>query len=151
MIIVRVFATALTASLLLAGGMPARAANVGAVTTLEAHLTGPAEIPGPGDDNGSGRAIVNLYADLDIVCWTIGVKRIELPATLAHIHRGTATEAGPVQIDLSAPDLRRRSRGCVAADSALIDEIIGNPAGFYVNVHNKPFPGGAVRGQLEAD
>jgi hypothetical protein len=26
--------------------------------------------------------------------------------------------------------------------------IIANPAGYYVNIHNADFPGGAVRGQL---
>ncbi len=39
--------------------------------------------------------------------------------------------------------------GCVSGvDPALIGEIIANPAGYYVNVHTTPFPGGAVRGQL---
>jgi hypothetical protein len=28
------------------------------------------------------------------------------------------------------------------------DAIAANPANYYVNVHNAPFPGGAVRGQL---
>ena len=29
-------------------------------------------------------------------------------------------------------------------------ELVGNPGGFYVNVHNTAFPGGAIRGQLVA-
>src|SRR5713226_1723245 len=31
-----------------------------------------------------------------------------------------------------------------------MSEIIANPAGFYANIHNADFPGGAIRGQLTA-
>jgi CHRD domain len=31
-----------------------------------------------------------------------------------------------------------------------VSDILSNPSGFYVNVHTGEFPGGAVRGQLEA-
>jgi hypothetical protein len=31
---------------------------------------------------------------------------------------------------------------------AVADDIRSNPSGFYVNVHNAKFPGGAIRGQF---
>jgi hypothetical protein len=36
----------------------------------------------------------------------------------------------------------------VALDKALADKILDDPSGYYVNVHNTEYPGGAVRGQL---
>ena len=33
-------------------------------------------------------------------------------------------------------------------DKNLLKDIIRNPENYYVNVHNAPFPNGAVRGQL---
>jgi hypothetical protein len=125
-------------------------------TTLSAALFGREEVPGPGDPDGFGGARVTLNPMTDQVCVSIGVLRIE-PATMAHIHRGAVGVEGPVVVHLTSliipaaaiPGLGSSAvQGCVAADSALIDEIIANPAGFYVNVHNGPFPKGAVRGQL---
>ena len=69
------------------------------------------------------------------------------PATLAHIHRGAAGVAGPIEIDLTAPSAGSSS-GCLAIVLTLADEIVADPAGFYFNVHNGEFPAGAVRGQL---
>ena len=40
-------------------------------------------------------------------------------------------------------------RTCLTGlDKNLLKAIIRNPENYYVNVHNAPFPNGAVRGQL---
>jgi hypothetical protein len=70
-----------------------------------------------------------------------------VPATAAHIHEGSSTEAGPVVVTLTAPT-RGSSNGCVAIERELAQRILRSPTNFYVNVHNEPFPKGAVRGQL---
>jgi len=40
------------------------------------------------------------------------------------------------------------TKGCVPASTTLIGAIAANPSGYYVNIHNKQYPGGAVRAQL---
>jgi hypothetical protein len=112
-------------------------------------LTGAAEVPGPGDPDGRGHAHVRVFPKQDKVCFEIDVSNIELPATAAHIHRGSADVAGPVVVDLAPPGADGHSEGCVSVqDRELLRSIKNNPSGFYVNVHNTPFPAGAVRGQL---
>lgn len=112
-------------------------------------LTGAAEVPGPGDPDGSGTATITLNYGQSQVCWEIHVEDITLPATGAHIHVGTATEAGPVVVHLTPPDATGHSSGCTTADRALIKAIIQNPENYYVNVHTLPlYAAGAVRGQL---
>jgi hypothetical protein len=111
-------------------------------------LTGAAEVPGPGDPDGSGTASLRLNPGQEEVCFELSVSNIALPATGAHIHVGTADVAGPVVVPLTAPDVSGTSSGCVSADRELIKSIIQNPEEYYVNVHNTEFPPGAVRGQL---
>jgi hypothetical protein len=112
-------------------------------------LTGAAEVPGPGDPDGSGTALLRLNPGLGQVCFELSVSDITLPATGAHIHVGTATEAGPVVVGLIPPDASGTSSGCVSADADLIKAILQNPENYYVNVHTVPlYAAGAVRGQL---
>ncbi len=115
-------------------------------TMLTATLTGAAEVPGPGDPDGSGNASLNLMPKKERICYTITVSNIE-PATMAHIHKGTSTEAGPIVRGLRAPS-DGDSQGCARLARAKIMKIKKNPSGYYVNVHNVPFPNGAVKGQL---
>ena len=113
---------------------------------LTATLLGRNEVPDPGDPDGFGVAGVLINTDTGRICYAVAVARIE-PATLAHIHRGTAVQAGPVVVNFQPPS-RGFKAACTSADPALAREIVGNPSGFYVNVHNNQFQGGAVRGQL---
>ena len=113
-------------------------------TSLQASLTGEKEVPGPGDPNGWGHAWVKVYKER--VCYKLEVKRIK-PATDAHIHRGGPKVAGPVVVTLKAPT-DGSSEGCTAISKKLSKKLREHPWHYYVNVHNKPYPEGAIRGQL---
>jgi len=115
---------------------------------LFATLIGAAEAPGPGDPDGTGSAVITLNQGRGKVCWEISVSNITLPAIAAHIHAAPAGAPGPVVVPLSAPDASGVSRGYTSADSALIKAIRQDPAAYYVNVHTRDIPAGAVRGQL---
>jgi hypothetical protein len=115
--------------------------------TLEASLTGEKEVPGPGDPNGRGQADVKVYKAK--VCYELEVERIK-PATAAHIHRGGPSVAGPIVVELKAPT-DGSSEGCKAISKQISKQLRDNPSHYYVNVHNRPYPDGALRGQLHRD
>ena len=105
-------------------------------------------LKGSTEPNAKGTAVIRLRRDAGLVCFRLHVENVTLPTIAAHIHRGNASTDGPVVIPLTAPGSDGNSDGCTAAQTSLIDEIIANPAGFYVNVHTKEHPGGAIRAQL---
>jgi hypothetical protein len=109
-------------------------------------LTGATEVPGPGDPDGRGEAEIIVNPGKSQICWVINVRDIE-PATAAHIHIGLAGIAGDVVLGLSAPT-DGDSEGCETVSRALADAIRKAPASYYVNIHNGPYPAGALRGQL---
>jgi len=114
------------------------------------NLTGAAEVPGPGDPNGSGTARITVNVGQGEVCFSLSVTGIVLPATGAHIHVGEVNAFGGVVVALQSPGATGTSSGCVSADADLLKQIVSNPAGYYVNVHSTEFPAGAIRGQLSA-
>ena len=114
---------------------------------LTAAMSGAAEVPGPGDPNGSGTATITVNAGRGEICFDLSVDEIA-PATAAHIHVGDASVAGPVVVGLTPPT-DGSSSGCRDVDRALARAIRKRPSNYYVNVHNAEFPAGAVRGQLE--
>ncbi len=112
----------------------------------KATLTGDAEVPGPGDPNGSGTVQVTLNPDKGEVCYELSVVNLQ-EATAAHIHKGEKGVEGPVAVPLDAPKTGA-AKGCTKADVVVIEAIIQDPTDYYVNVHTAAFPKGAVRGQL---
>jgi hypothetical protein len=131
---------------------PAAAAPV----TLQTSLTGAAEVPGPGDEDGFGAAEIKVNVRKEKVCFTLVVLDVTLPAAAAHIHAGDATVAGDVVVTLEAPAEIAGSgvglaTGCVGGqERSLLRDIKNNPDQYYVNVHTSDFPDGALRGQLAA-
>jgi hypothetical protein len=109
-------------------------------------LKGSSETP-KGDSDGYGAA--SGVIDGTKFCWAITVRNIDTPNG-AHIHKGRAGTAGPVVIPLKQPsggDPGAKS-GCRTIASDLANDIRKNPSNYYWNVHNKKYPGGAVRGQV---
>jgi len=113
---------------------------------VTAKLTGAAEVPGPGDPDGSGTVQVTFNPDKGEVCYDMTVAQID-EATAAHIHEGAVGKDGSVKVALDAPKTGS-AKGCKTADATLIKTIMANPTDYYVNIHNAAFPKGAVRGQL---
>jgi len=131
--------TAFIAALAVTGlaATPALAAN------LSAHLGG----AGSPDTDGGGHATFKVDAAKGEVCYDVMVEKVGA-ATAAHVHKGAAGASGPPVVPLVKPDASGKSSGCSAVDTAVASDLLANPAGYYVNVHNAEFPGGAIRGQL---
>jgi hypothetical protein len=138
-----VLSTLVVALTLLIGPYGEAAQDMGKAT---AKLTGDAEVPGPGDPKGSGTVQITGNPDKGEVCYELSVANIQ-EATAAHIHEGAVGKEGPVKVALEAPKTGS-AKGCAKADIAVIQAMLKDPAGYYINVHNAAFPKGAVRGQL---
>jgi hypothetical protein len=114
---------------------------------VAANMTGAKEFPDPGDPTGTGSASFTIMSNGQI-CAVFAPQNLAANSvvTLIHIHRGAVGASGPPVVDFSGflPALS----GCVTPSQALLDEIRGNPAGFYANLHTDKFSGGAIRDQL---
>src|SRR5262249_19298039 len=133
--------TCVVALVLLTGVHLAAAAEM----KTTAKLTGAAETAG-GDPKGSGTAQVTLNSDKNEVCYDLTVTDVP-DASAAHIHEGAAGKDGPVKVPFDPPKAGA-AKGCKTAEAAVIQDIMKNPANYYVNVHSTAYPKGAIRGQL---
>jgi hypothetical protein len=122
-----------------------------AETTLTATLAGVTEGENPGDPDGAGTASIVIDPAAGTACWTLSAEDIE-PVMQSHIHVGAEGESGDIVVPLDVDGFEGSSEGCIEPmeDAAILQEIVDNPAGYYVNLHTADFPAGAIRGQLAA-
>ncbi len=113
----------------------------GDVVVLRAALSGKAERP-RGAPEGQGTATIRVSGTR--LCWTLKVRGTDTPQA-AHVHKGGPRASGPVVVALGKA---YKPSGCVVAPAAVARAIVAKPSAYYVNVHTKRYPGGAVRGQL---
>ena len=76
---------------------------------LKANLKGANEVPGPGDTDGRGKALVRVNAKAGKVCFRLRWRNIAEPPTKAHIHKGAKGVAGPIVV--TAVRRHRRPQG----------------------------------------
>lgn len=144
----RKLATLLVLALLLLTASSAFAASVG----FAVSMSGAQEVPGPGDPDGIATGTLALDDASGAISWSFTYANIDAP-TLMHIHgpNGPAGSAANVFINLGVATSGGAGTlvGSLAHGSlAQVAQILAAPETFYVNVHNAPFGGGAVRGQV---
>ena len=149
-----------------------------AVTIFSAVLDGSQEVPTPSGSSATGNATLVLSDDeqsLTYVITTIGLDFAAQTAdtsddvTRAHIHNAAAGSNGPIVFGFIDPSddtddfvltfvastLTATMTGVWdAGDSgeSLSAFVAALRAGeLYINVHTNAFPGGEIRGQIEAD
>ena len=140
---VMAFALALTAGVLIAVGSAPAATGGDKTTTV--HMTGGQEVP-KGSPKGSGTFSYQLVTKSSLLCYRLKWSGIDAPFA-SHVHQGGKRTAGPVVIPLSATAPVKHS-ACVKVKKALLTAIGKQPGAYYVNVHTKKYPAGAIRGQL---
>jgi hypothetical protein len=114
-------------------------------TTYTVHMKGSLEVP-KGSPTGAGTFKYQINTKTGELCYSLKWSGIGTPYA-SHIHKGKAGAAGNVVIPLSATAPVAQS-GCVKAKVSLLKAILKTPRDYYVNVHTKKYPGGALRGQL---
>jgi hypothetical protein len=116
-------------------------------TNLQALLSGASEVP-PADVDGAGVAGISIDVNTNQACALISVTNIAA-ATAAHIHQGAVGVNGPIVVSLPVPTAGSATGCTTGLTPTILQNIVANPAAFYVNIHNGEFPDGAIRGQLE--
>jgi hypothetical protein len=134
------FSTALTLTLLVAGGFATR---VGSQETIKVTLSGDQEVPAVKTAaSGSGTIVISSDKSVSGSITTTGIE-----ATAAHIHEAGAGKNGPIIVPLTKTSDNTWSvtPGAKLTDAQYASYLAGN---LYVNVHSAAHKGGEIRAQL---
>ena len=123
---------------------------------LETPLSGAEEVDANGnvvgDADGTGTASLTLNPGQEEVCFELTWQNLDGTVQHAHIHDAPAGQNGgvvvPLFVDQSFP-MTGSFSDCVEGARGVLRQILRDPSGFYVNVHDTIRPTGAIRGQLE--
>jgi hypothetical protein len=102
-----------------------------------------------GAKNATGVALVRIQGDE--VSFAMSWQGISTP-TMSHIHVGAKGVSGAPKVTFFAKQLPGGHNSVIGTvkvtNKTLLQSIRSNPEGFYINIHTKEFPNGALRGQM---
>jgi hypothetical protein len=107
----------------------------------------------PAIASATGSATITADSSTNRICGTFSWSGVASPVAFGHIHEGRyGTPENPAfTVNLFGPDLSGAPNpvtGCTILPGPVMAQMGRFPEYFNVVVHNKQFPGGALRGQL---
>lgn len=150
----QILGVAASAALLAASARPAAAQQLEGPYTYTVDMKSSMAAP-PIAGNASGHAKMTL--DGHMLRYTVSVKDLSGPATMAHIHVGQIGVSGPPvytfeikkvasgNLAQGTIDLSMHPAKGISGDSL---KVLLNNGSAYINVHTAAHPGGEIRGQI---
>ena len=121
-----------------------------APNTFTATLTGDQEVP-PNNSTatGSGSVVLNSDPALSTITVNLTFSGLTADATDAHIH-GPAMPGVTAPVIIPLTDFPASTSGTYSNTFPITPEQVSQLLDglLYINIHNTPFPGGEIRGQL---
>jgi hypothetical protein len=100
-----------------------------------------------GSPNGSGLAVVRINAATNELCWTISQLTNITAPTEVRLFRNFPGASGENGFYLGGPRKYKPS-GCLHLLPVQLGLMTSKPQVFDVSIHDRRFPGGAIRGPL---
>ena len=122
------------------------------IITYSLSMDGSQEVPSAGDADGTAVGTLSVNDVTGLISWSLTYANLATPLSAMHIH-GPAAPVGVaagvfVGLGVATSGGAGTLISSVMTSAANAAAINASPANFYVNIHNGPFPLGAVRGQL---